>query len=175
MLSPCLFWTAVLEITVYLPWPKPWFPDAPFSALCSRQNSKMTTQDPCPYIISSLWLWEGPVMMRWYHNITPIIRFCYLAQLTLRKEIRFSGSDLIKLTFKRSRLFPATEIQMREGFNRREILHCWLCRWNGAQGKELWMASRSWEWPHAGSQQRNGDLGLSTARNWILLQLHELA
>lgn len=115
MFSPYLFWIDLLEITAYLLWLGPWFYDTPVNTFCGRQNSKMTPQRPSPCIISSPRLWERPGMMMWYHNITPIIRFCYLAQLTLRKEIMFSGPDLIKWALKKARFWNSGWSQGADG------------------------------------------------------------
>lgn len=98
-------------------------------------------------------------MMMCEHNITPVIKFLYLAQLTLRKEIMFSGSDLIKLALKEARFFLVTDFKCERDSAEGSFSFAGF-EYEGACGKELWMVSRP--------QSYN-------LKNDILLQPHEPA
>lgn len=96
-----------------------------------------------------------------YHSHKQVLLF---GIVNFKKGEYVQWTDIIKLALKKARFFWQQRFTIGEGFNRRKILHCSLWRWGGAYGKKLWMASKSWQWPHTDSQRRNRYLSLTIVR-----------
>lgn len=90
-------------------------------------------------------------------------------QLALNRGTILSVPGICRWAWKRLGLLLKKEVQVREGFDVRKILSCWIWRWRGPHSSEH-------GWPvvfQNGSllTAKHRDLSSTAIRNWILLRI----